>query len=106
MEGRSLLLIPATILPPAERSETCFLGHKSTVFFYLQQMAAAAQREDVLDALKQENDALKQEIEALKQEKQEFRIHASYYNTARLQVPHDVWVRMTVLHTLNTIGPG
>ena len=71
-------------------------------------MAAAAQREEVVDALKQENDALKQEndalkqeIEALKQEKQEFRIHASYYNTARLQVPHDVWVRMTVLHTLN-----
>ena len=59
-------------------------------------MAATAPREEV--------EALKREVEALKQEKQEFRIHASYYGsilTARLQVPHDVWVRMTVLHTLN-----
>ena len=54
-------------------------------------MAAAAPREDVVEAQKRE-------IEALKK----FRINASYYGSpARLQVPHDVWVRMTVLHTLN-----
>ena len=75
-------------------------------------MAAAAPREDVVEALKREVEALKQEneaqqreIQALKQENKEhkeFRIHASYYGSpARLQVLHDVWVRVTVLHTLN-----
>ena len=73
-------------------------------------MAAEAPREDVVEALKREVEALKQEneaqqreIQALKQENKEhkeFRIHASYYNTARLQAPHNVWV-FKALRALN-----
>jgi hypothetical protein len=59
-------------------------------------MAAHAPREDVVEALK---------IEALKQEnnvQKEFRINASYYgSSARLEVPHHVWVGATVLSLLN-----
>jgi hypothetical protein len=54
---------------------------------YLQQMAAPAPREE----LSQENKALK-----------ETRINASYYgSSARLEVPHRVWVGVTVLSLLN-----
>eukprot|EP00505_MAST-04D_sp_SCG-Rhode-Island_P005764 Stramenopile-MAST_4_protein_5764 len=60
-------------------------------------MAAPAPREDVVEA--------PQKIEALKQEnnaQKEFRITASYYgSSARLEVPHHVWVGATVLSLLN-----
>ena len=59
-------------------------------------MAAPAPQEDVVEAQKIE--ALKQENHALK----EFRINASYYgSSARLEVPHHVWVGATVLSLLN-----
>ena len=58
-------------------------------------MAAPAPQEDVVEAQKIE--ALKQENHALK----EFRINASYYgSSARLEVPHHVWVGATVLSLL------
>ena len=61
-------------------------------------MAAPAPREDVVEAQKREIEALKQENSAQK----EFRITASYYgSSARLEVPHHVWVGATVLSLLN-----
>ena len=61
-------------------------------------MAAPAPQEDVVEAQKIE--ARKQENHALK----EFRINASYYgSSARLEVPHHVWVGATVLSLLNML---
>jgi ankyrin repeat protein len=62
--------------------------------FYSEQMATPASQEDVVEAQKRE-------IEALKRALKQCQINASYYNTARLQVPHHVWVKVTVLRMLN-----
>jgi hypothetical protein len=61
-------------------------------------MAAPASLEDVVEAQKREIEALKEANAALK----EFRINASYHGSpARLEVPHHVWVGVTVLSLLN-----
>ena len=61
-------------------------------------MAAPASLEDVVEAQKREIEALKEANAALK----EFRINASYHGSpARLEVPHQVWVGVTVLSLLN-----
>ena len=65
---------------------------------YLQQTTTPVPREDIMEVQKQENEALRQENKAQK----EFRINASYYgSSARLEVPHNVWVGATVLSLLN-----
>ena len=95
-------------------SRTFFAPSFCTAFpftAYSRHMAAAAPREDVLEAQKREIEALKQENEALKQESKAqareievLKLNATYYaNNPRLQVAHDVWVfAQDVLRTLNT----